>query len=234
MESIDTIAAAMVAGWQNAPQVPDSNIRTREPRQVERASVTELDTRHPLVKAAVDMAYKWRDRMQAGDTGASMVLVGPYGTGKTHIARAVLWSICLTDDDGQRVAPAGRFYHASDLLLKLSPTRTDWGGTETPRPSEFIGTAPIVVIDDVGSEQAIPFIKAEDQLAEIQARYFRVIDYCYTFNVAVIITSNLSLAQLKDHLGGRSWDRLSEMAPAGFMFDMTGVESWRRLQSGRK
>jgi DNA replication protein DnaC len=195
--------------------------------------LSELDVSHTLVKGAVDMCKRWAKRMRRGETGASMVLVGPYGTGKTHIARAVLWSICLTIEGGVPVSPAGKFFHATDLMQKLNPTRTDWGGFDIPLPSTFIGTAPIVVIDDVGSEQTIPFIKAEDQTTERQARYFRVIDYCYTFNIAVVITSNLSIRQLEKHLGGRAWDRLCQMAPTGFMFDLSGVPSWRQKESGR-
>lgn len=213
----------------NAPTV-----ETRTPRQIERRTLSELDLSHPLLKGVVDMVYSWRDRMRSGDTGASMVIVGPYGTGKTHIARAVLWSICLTTDDGKPIAPAGRFYGAADLLHKMNPYKTDWGGTESPRPVDFIGAVPIVVIDDVGTESELPYIAKERQEHERQQRYYRVIDYCYTFQIAMVITSNLSINQLKAHVGGRCWDRLQSMATAGFMFDLSGVPSWRVKQSGRK
>lgn len=202
-------------------------------RQVERATLKELDTSHATMKAAVDIVYKWADRKRAGHDDASIVLCGPVGTGKTHIARAVLWSIPLATDDGQPVAPAGKFFHAGDLLLKFSPISTSWGGTEVPRPADIMGQAPIVVIDDIGTEGTIPFVKAEDQEGERQARYFRAIDYCYTWRISLVITSNLSISQLAQHIGPRCWDRLGQMAPKGFMFDLTGVPSWRQKASGR-
>jgi hypothetical protein len=57
--------------------------------------------------------------------------------------------------------------------------------------------------------------------------------------VSIIITTNLSLAGGKEsqfalHIGGRSYDRLSEMAPAGFMVGLDGVPSWRqKIIAGR-
>jgi hypothetical protein len=115
----------------------------------------------------------------------------------------------------------------------MNPTRNDYGMMDTPRPASFIGNAPMIVIDDVGTEQSIPFIKAEEQAAEIQARYFRVIDYCYQWQITIVMTSNLSIKQLEKYLGPRNWDRLGQMAPAGFMIDLAGVSSWRQKESGR-
>ena len=230
---IAALATAVLNATTNepAPRVPASE-QAQSGRVVQRATLGDLQVTHNSLAQAIAMARRWAERKQGGHDDASLVLCGPYGTGKTHIARAILWSICYTVD-GQPVAPTGRLFHASDLLLKLSPTKTDWGGTEVPRPADFIGNIPILVIDDVGSEQAIPFVAKDDQQAEIQARYFRVIDYCYQFNISLILTSNLSIPQLEQHLGGRSWDRLCEMAPKGFMYDLTGVPSWRQKESGR-
>lgn len=230
------IADLATAVLNTAPNEPEARIPPSEQvtvgRTVQRATLGDLDTSHPMMSEAVAIVRKWADRKREGHDDASLVLCGPYGTGKTRIARAALWSICYTVDDTP-VAPMGKFFHAADLLLKLSPTKTEWGGTEVPRPAEFIGNVPIVVIDDVGSEQEIPFVAKDGQIAEIQARYFRVMDYCYQFNISLILTSNLSIPQLQAHLGGRCWDRLSQMAPKGFMFDLTGVPSWRQKESGR-
>ena len=223
-----TTAVAQVSAYEHIPERKPE----RRGRVIKRATLKELDITNPLFSGAVEMVYRWRDRKQDGYTDASMVLCGPVGTGKTHIARAVLWSIAHTFE-GEPIAPVGKFYTASDLLLKLSPTKTEWGGSEVPQPSTFIGGVPIIVIDDIGSEQVIPFIKPEAMVAETHARYFRVIDYCYQWRISLVITSNLSIHQLEQHLGARCWDRLCEMAPKGFMYDLTGVPSWRQKESGR-
>lgn len=210
---------------------PPSNIRT-----VSQAKLSDLDTSHPLVAEAVDMARAWAERKKAGVSNASLVLCGPVGTGKTHIARAILWSICY-ELDGVAVQPAGRFWSAIDMLMLFTPIQNDWGGVEISQASQVVGNAPIVVIDDVGTEQAIPFVKADDQAHERASRYFRMIDYCCGDDnrpgVSVVITSNLSLANLERHIGKRAWSRLLEMAPAGYMIDLAGVPDWRRKAGGR-
>jgi DNA replication protein DnaC len=232
MQAVADILAAM--NMNQPPRMFDDE-QPATKRQIERRTLAELDTANPSVKAAVEMCRRWAQRKRDGHTDASIILCGPVGTGKTHIAKAVLWSMAYTLDDGTAVGYAGKFFVASDLISLLSPTRNDYGVTETPRPAQFIGNAPIVVIDDVGSEGTIAYIKTDDetQAAEIQARYFRVVDYCYSWNVSLVITSNLSIPQLAQHVGRRSWDRLGQMAPAGFMIDMTGVPSWRQRMSGR-
>lgn len=205
----------------------------RHGRQIERRTLSELDTTNPTVMAAVEMCHRWAERKRAGYMDASLVFCGPVGTGKTHIAKALLWSMSYTLEDGTPVGYPGRFFVASDLMMLMNPTRSEIGMMETPRPSSFIGNAPMIVIDDLGTEQSIPFIKADEQKTEIQARYFRVIDYCYQWQTTMVITSNLSIKQLQDYLGPRNWDRLGQMAPAGFMIDLTGVPSWRKKESGR-
>lgn len=232
MKPISDILQTALERQENQERIPDAE-QQRSKRVVPQAKLGDLQVEDGILAGAVEMVYAWRDRKRDGYEDASMILVGPYGTGKTHIARAVLWSIAYTTEDGQAVAPAGRFFIASDLMMMLSPTQGEFGGSVVARPSEFIGNAPIVVIDDVGSEQSIPFVKADDQKMEIQARYFRVIDYCYQWKISMVITSNLSVTQLQAHLGGRNWDRLQEMAPKGFIYDLTGVKSWRAMASGR-
>ena len=207
---------------------------SRASRQIERRTLSELDTSHPTIKAAVDMCHAWVQRKRDGHQDASIVLLGPVGTGKTHIAKALLWSMAYTLEDGTAVGFSGRFFVAADLMMLMQPGRNDYGTTEIPRPVNFIGSVPIVVIDDVGTEQTLPFIKAEEQATEIQARYFRVIDYCYSWQISLVITSNLSMSQLARILGPRSWDRLGQMAPLGFMMDLTSVPSWRLTRSGRQ
>lgn len=230
MRAVSDIAANVRPGdgWQAGPPTPPA--RVPQPTKLD-----ELEITHPVVKTAIDAARAWAERKREGVSEASLVLCGPYGTGKTHIARAILWSIRYTAD-GRDVAPVGRFFTANDLLDKLGSVRdAQTGITSFSRAGEVIGNVPIVVIDDVGSTQQLQYIGAspDAQEAERHARYFKAIDYCYTYRISVIMTSNLKPADIAQHIGGRSWDRLSEMAPRGFIIDMTGVPSWRQKASGR-
>ena len=199
-----------------------------------------LDTSDSRVANAVKQARAWAARKRDGYMDASMVLSGPYGTGKTHIAKAILWSI-VDEVPGHpdSAVPAGRFYLANDLLLRLASVQDNVTGMVHPvRTSSLVGTAPIVVIDDVGGQQVIPFVAGPDQEHERHARYFKFIDYCYTDLVSLIITTNLSIGGLDSsdfakHIGGRAFDRLSEMAPRGYMVGLEGVPSWRQKKGGR-
>lgn len=219
---------ALSAGYEPAveverpPIVPD--------RIPERVTLAQLDTGDRRVAAAVGVARAWAERKRSGQEEASLVLVGPTGAGKTHIARAILWSMvqAAVDDDGLPIEgtqrPTGRFYMANELVQKLDSSTL---------ASQLVGNAPVVVVDDVGAEQTIEFVSTEAQAREKQHRYFKLINYCYDFRVSVVITSNLSLGGLKEVLGDRCWSRLQFMAPAGFMVDLTGVPDWRARQSGR-
>ena len=192
--------------------------------RVKRFKIDELDTSDKRVAYAVKQARAWAERKRNGYMDASMIFSGPFGTGKTHIAKSILWSI-VDEVPGHPMSavPAGKFYLANDLLLRMGAVQDKATGIVSPvRTSSLVGTAPIVVIDDVGGQQIIPFVAGPDQDNERHARYFRFVDYCYTDMVSLIITTNLSLGGFEkspfaQHIGGRAFDRLAEMAPKGFM-----------------
>ena len=219
-------------GWHTGPG--------REMASRKRFKIDTLNASHPQVAHAVKMAREWAKRKREGVEDASMILSGPFGTGKTHIAKAILWSMTVQPEglDGHAV-PAGRFYLANDLMQRLAPTRSrETGIVDTPRPSNLVGNAPIVVVDDVGGEQQMAYVGKESQQQEFHARYFRFIDHCYTVMTSVIITTNLSIAGLGEsdfapHIGGRAFDRLAQMAPKGFMVGLGDVPSWRQKEGGR-
>lgn len=239
---VAAIATPALVG--SAPHVADEELAEKLPK---RRKLSDLDASwHPKVATAIDTAREWQDRrnQQAKEgkpQNASLVLIASgvrtedgfadpsrtgYGCGKTHIALACMWAESYTDESGTPVAPAGKFFEAARLITNLGPGES---------PVGEIGAAPIIVIDEVGDEGFIPFVKqdADSQAFERQARYRSVIDYCYRNGISVVMTSNLTATQLAKHIGGRAWDRLAEMAPLGFIVDMTGVPSWRMKESGR-
>lgn len=209
-------------------------------RAMRPVSLNELDTsHHPLVQAAVDAARRWRERYKSFDCRApSLVLLGPNGTGKTHIARAIWWSMTtVAYDDGTPIPnsrrPIGQFCQAAELIARLAPNDSDEMRVQLPGVGQVIGSAPLVVVDDVGAEGNIQYVRGEYQAHEREVRYFRFIDWAYANDVPVIITTNLTLDKLATHVGRRAWDRLNEMAPKGQMVNLFGVPSWRVKVSGR-
>jgi DNA replication protein DnaC len=223
-------------------------------RRPERVTLDTLDASHPKVAYAVSMARTWAQRKRASYLDASLVLCGPNGVGKTHIARAIWWSMTTRatrpewDEESQTFVeqplpgteqPSGLFKLSNDWITALGQTRdADTGLITTARASALVGTSPLVVIDDVGAEQAIPFIAGEQQAIEKEVRFFKLVDYCYTAQISLVVTSNKPLAELATHLGRRAWDRLTQMAPRlpngdSFMVEMFDVPSYRVATSGR-
>lgn len=198
--------------------------------QFKRVTLEQLDTtHHAKIAQAVNAARQWTT-LRETNPGASLVLVASpvgqnrdltgYGCGKTHIARACLHTDCYWLD-GAPVAPTGNFFDANAIIQLLD--------ADTPARSA-IGRAKIVVVDDVGTEQTIPYTIGAEQAHELQRRYFKLVNFCYQNEVALIITGNLSIKALSDRIGGRAWSRLQELAPRGFILDLTGVPDWRRKQ----
>jgi hypothetical protein len=139
-----------------------------------------------------------------------------------------LWSIHLSDG-GRVVAPVGKFYVAHDLIVELEPE-------ERGRYLEtMLRGAPLLVIYDVGAEQEIPFVNKDPrhQQRERQARYLAVVNYCYEHGIGLVITANMQLDGLREHIGGRAFSRLMEMAPSGQVVDLTGVPDYRKKLGGR-
>lgn len=211
-------------------------------RPSKRVTLDSLEITSGGVQQMIDIARAWAKAKNDGNTGISAVFCGGVGTGKTHVAKAILWSSVISLD-GVPVAHTGRFYHAHDLITTLDAEAALPNIVPAGREREVHGGGVelvpgihVLVIDDVGSEGVIPFVKTDEasQLRELQARYFRVLDYCYERLISVVITSNLTAADLEYHLGPRSWSRLQEMAPRGFILEL-GPETpdYRRFKSGR-
>lgn len=210
-----------------------------------RVTLNSLQVNHPKMRQAIKMARAWADRKRGGCNDASIILCGDNGVGKTHIALAIWWSISIRplDGDGCPIPelpeqPISPFFLSNDLLAKLGNVRdADTGITVPARAVDAIGYPPMIIIDDVGAEQKIPFVAADDQEEERHARFFKIINHCYG-NVSIVITTNLTGEQLAAHIGRRAADRLWQMAPrmAGgdsFIVDMFGVPSYRAKAGGR-
>ena len=131
-------------------------------------------------------------------------------------------------------APTGRFFLANALIQSLDAGTRPGHLIPVGDPKKQVPGVPIVVIDDVGSEQQIEYAGGEERQAiERQYRYFKVVEHCYTFVISLVITSNLELKALAERVGGRSWSRLQEMAPPGFIVDLSGAPDYRKVRSGR-
>lgn len=183
---------------------------------------------------------RWRGLI-AYTPGLSFAILSPnIGIGKTHIAQSVATSFAsITGDLAYEndlplfsIQNSARIYTARELINLL--------GGDNAQPLSQIAPAYIrcLVIDDLGREGYLDYVKASDQQNEKQARYFHLIDYIYKRRrgsqpVSLFITSNYLAADVENLIGPAAWDRLLELAPRGYIREITGLPSYRRIASGR-
>ena len=123
-----------------------------------------------------------------------LMLIGPYGCGKTHLAAAILHR-CAED------GTPGMFVVAPDLLAQIrSSYRTGDG-----RADEIVDAAkntPLLVLDDLGAEKASPWV---------QEQLYMLINHRYEHMLPTVITTNNDGQELEQELGRRTLSRLAEM-----------------------
>jgi len=229
MHAIKDIAATVKPGSAIFSAPPETS------RTVQRPRLKDFEAYHPKLSIAVQAVKDWAQRKADGKLDASLIFVGPNGTGKTMLSKIVLWSIALELDDGSAVAPAGKFFMANDIVELMGSGN---------RPGDFIPSqhtdghqpCPIVVIDDVGTALQPKYVSATNTRGEIQARLFQVINFCYEKQISLVLSGSNECGTvngLADYVGPRSWDRLLQMAPRGFVVDFNGIPSYRVRQGGR-
>jgi DNA replication protein DnaC len=129
----------------------------------------------------------WEDK-QYEATSNGLLLMGPVGTGKTHLAVAVM-----------RAIQAGVLISAIELLQEILESYRTHAGC--PR-LELARDTELLVLDDLGAEASGDWATRE---------IFELIGYRYEMALPLIVTTNCTLASLGKRLGPRTVSRLSEM-----------------------
>ncbi len=141
-------------------------------------------------KIAVDYAKGWPKK-----DGESLFFVGPVGTGKSHLARAILVEMI------QRHKISGLAVTVPNLMDDLRP-----GADEDKREEKLhtLKTIPLLVLDDLGAQKNTEWVTE---------RIFVIINARYDELLPTIITSNIYLEDLRRIPGwDRIVDRIAEMA----------------------
>lgn len=198
-------------------------------KQSEIFTLIDLDTSDKRVSDAVQWARKWQERHREHSEASYVLSSQGKGVGKTHILKAILWSkrIVPVGIDGVP-SPANQFYMADDLINRLFGKEKAQARSLIPIKDSF------VCIDDVGTESKPEYVGKDSWPRERQVAWFKVVNHCYENKIGLILTTNLKIGpELEDWIGSRSFSRLMEMAPKGFMRDLSGVADWRKKASGR-
>lgn len=120
-----------------------------------------------------------------------LLIVGGYGTGKTHLAAAIGNKLM---DNGVPVLFDTFSGHLNKLKLEFN------GGREVYL--EQMKNIDMLILDDIGKEKQTEWSKSI---------MFDVINYRYEHLLPIVMTTNLNNEALKEYLGGAVWSRLCEM-----------------------
>ena len=139
-------------------------------------------------QASLKSAY---DRCQtfAGTLDGWILLEGPYGCGKTHLAAAMA-NQCVS------LGVPTLFLTVPDLLDTL---RFTYDSDETRFEDRFeqIRNAPLLVLDDFGTQSATAWARE---------KLFQILNYRYINQLPLVITTNLSLQELDGRIRSRFSD----------------------------
>ncbi|MGW6703564.1 ATP-binding protein [Streptomyces sp. NPDC054956] len=138
----------------------------------------------------------WVRRVIANpETEPSLLLIGPTGTGKTHLAWGTLRAIAQS---GSALACRWRAITAVDMYATLRPK----GSPDPDAALASYSGAGLLFIDDLAAA------KATEWTEEIT---YRIVNHRYEQCLPTMITSNVPPGQMKDLLGDRVASRLTEM-----------------------
>lgn len=131
----------------------------------------------------------------------SLYLTGPRGTGKTHMAAAIIREIVLDKTPSHSLSGL-QWTSAPDLLLEIRATFRDGSERSEKEIIEQYSNCKLLVLDDLGAEKTSGW--------SLQTLY-TIIDRRYREERQTIITSNLSLDELAAQVDDRIASRLSEL-----------------------
>lgn len=157
----------------------------------ESLKVATLENYEPTSNELAKAKQSIMKYIQEFDGTKNLLLVGSYGTGKSHL------SVAIT----KKLMEQGReclFLSLPKLLTKIKDTYNNKGVTEDEL-LEAIQRVDLLVLDDIGAEQ---------QTGWATAKLFEIMDD--RAGKATIYTTNLNSTELRDQVNERNFSRMME------------------------
>ncbi|SEB15946.1 DNA replication protein DnaC [Thalassobacillus cyri] len=173
-----------------------------------------VESQRSAYQTAIDYAESFETMKE---DGRSFGLLGSYGTGKTHLLGAIT-------NELNRKGVQAVFVNTSEFFGQLKESfEKDENGkwVTTTRASELIEmmkTCDHLSLDDLGKEKPTDFVL--DVL-------YRIVNYRYENMLPINFTTNASLEEMEQQVGGAIYRRMVEMA-SGYLKEICG-ESYEQL-----
>lgn len=135
------------------------------------------------------------------DKSRNLLLIGNYGTGKSHLA------VSIAKEVMHKEYMSALFISTPKLLTKLRSTY-NYGSKETENEIiNQLSRVSLLVLDDIGSEQSKPSNDLNEQ-TWATSKIFEIIDN--RIGKHTIYTTNYDVVELQQRLGGRNFSRMME------------------------
>jgi DNA replication protein DnaC len=137
------------------------------------------------LKRAFETAREFAERPEGW-----LVLTGPYGCGKTHLAAAIAH---YRDDLGK----PQRFVVVPDLMSYLRATFSPNSTVTLDQRFEEVRTAPLLILDDLGTQAMSPWVRE---------KLYQLFNYRYMAELPTVITT----PEFKDEMDSRLLSRMQD------------------------
>lgn len=149
------------------------------------------------IRQAYLKARKFCKDYEENSKTRGLMFMGPYGTGKTHLAAAILQELA------EQGTP-GVFVVVPELLNKLRRGIDDEKARkEGDELVDMAKTTPVLFLDDLGAQNPTAWVK--EQL-------YLLVNYRYERMLPIVVTTNCRGAELEASIGTRVTSRIMEMA----------------------
>lgn len=155
---------------------------------------------------AFEKCKAYADRLNH-DTERGLLIVGPVGTGKTHLAAAIIKKAF------DKMIPAAMI-SAPELLREIQKGFED---AESRYLAEKVKSKTFLVLDDLGAEMTTDWTVKE---------FYMLLDDRYKRKLPTVITTNCLPDELEKAVGARVADRLRETSE----IVKIGGKSWRKFK----
>lgn len=168
--------------------------------------LTATESQSSAKAIIADYAKNFDDNLE---NGRCMIFIGKVGTGKTHLAAALLREIISQGH-------TGLFISAGDLISDIRDTWREDSGVSTKELTKRFIDIDLLVIDEIGVQ------RSTDNEREI---LFSILNQRYNDVKPTILLTNCTIKEVQSYIGMRIYDRLKE--DGGRIVTFTG-ESYRK------
>lgn len=141
--------------------------------------------------AGTQQAFEEALNFAADPTHRWLVLSGPVGVGKTHLAVAIAQYAI------EQNSMAAYFAAVPDLMDHLRSSFSPASEEGYDDRFEEIRTAQLLVLDDLGTENATPWA---------QEKLYQIINHRYVERLPTVITTNVDIRKIDDRIASRMLD----------------------------